>query len=266
MRIVIGIEYDGQGFHGWEVQRNGATVQAALEAALSRVADTPIHTVCAGRTDAGVHAFGQVAHFDTESLRDNRAWVLGANSNLPGAISVLWAQRVAADFHARFSAERREYCYVILNRKVRPAVLNGRVSWEYQQLDERAMGRAARDLIGEHDFSAYRAAGCQARHARRKIFTLTVTRQGPFVMVAVSANAFLQHMVRNIVGVLVAIGSGRRPPEWAGEVLASRDRRCGGVTARACGLYLTGVRYPDRFALPRPGQGQYFWQLADTEI
>ncbi len=266
VRIAIGIEYDGSGLHGWETQRNGPTVQQTLEAALSRVADAPIHTVCAGRTDAGVHALAQVAHFNSEALRDERAWVLGSNTHLPETISVLWAHQVCDEFHARFSAERRYYRYVILNRAVRPAVLNDRVSWECRDLDVPNMDLAARSLIGEHDFSAYRAAGCQARHPRRRIHELTVTRRGPFVVLEISANAFLQHMVRNIAGVLIAIGSNRHPPAWAGEVLASRDRRCGGATARACGLYLTGVRYPDRFRLPCPGTAQDLWQSTLPEL
>jgi len=266
VRIVVGIEYDGRGFQGWETQCNGPTVQQALESALTRVADAPLHTVCAGRTDSGVHALAQVAHFDTDAERDELAWVQGTNSYLPESISVLWARRARDDFHARFSAERRYYRYVILNRDVRPATLTGRVTWEYRTLDVQAMKRAARSLIGEHDFSAFRAAGCQARHAVRRIHELTISRRGPFVILEISANAYLQHMVRNITGVLVAIGNGQHPPGWAAEVLASRDRRCAGVTAKASGLYLIGVRYPERFALPRPGLQADLWQAALPEV
>ncbi len=262
MRIVVGIEYDGRGFHGWETQRNGPTVQQVLESALSRVADAPLHTVCAGRTDSGVHALAQVAHFDTDAQRNDQSWVRGANNYLPASVSVLWARRISDEFHARFSAERRCYRYVILNREVRPAALNGLVCWEYQALNVQAMQRAAQSLVGEHDFSAYRAAGCQARHAVRTIHDLTITRHGPYVVLEITANAYLQHMVRNITGVLVAIGCGRRPAAWAGEVLATRDRRCAGITAKASGLYLTGVGYPDRFALPRPGLKPDLWQAA----
>ncbi len=261
MRIVIGIEYDGRDFHGWETQRNGPTVQQSVESALSKVADAPLRTICAGRTDSGVHALAQVAHFDSDAIRDERAWVFGCNSALPKTISVLWARRSNDEFHARFSAEQRYYQYVILNRDVRPATLNGRVNWEYRHLDEQVMAQAARALVGEHDFSAYRAAGCGARHAVRRVSELSVTRRGPFVFVNIAANAFLQHMVRNIAGVLVAIGAGQHPPQWAGEVLASRDRRCGAKTASASGLYLTGVRYPECFGLPAPASGPSMWQV-----
>ncbi len=250
MRIAIGIEYDGRGYHGWETQLNGATVQPEVEAALAQVANSPIRTVCAGRTDSGVHALGQVAHFDTEVQRPERAWVFGSNRYLPETISVLWARRTDAEFHARFSAEQRAYRYIILNRKIRPAALSGRVTWEHQDLDAQAMDNAAQSLLGEHDFSAYRAAGCQARHAVRRIHSLTVKRRASFVILDISANAFLQHMVRNIAGVLMAIGTGQRPVAWSADVLASRDRRKAGVTAKADGLYFTGVRYPGRFALP----------------
>ncbi len=252
MRIAVGIEYDGRHFHGWETQRNGETVQSVLESALGKVADTPVHTICAGRTDSGVHALGQVVHFDVQMHRDERAWIRGSNSYLPESVSVIWAHRVSDSFHARFSAQRRYYRYIILNRDVRPGVLNGRVTWAYQKLDEQAMARAALALVGQHDFSAYRAAGCQAQHAVRTIYTLTVKRCDCFVVIDISANAFLQHMVRNIVGVLLAIGSGQRPVEWADEVLATQDRRCAGVTAKPFGLYFTGVSYPDNFNLPTP--------------
>jgi len=197
-----------------------------------------------------VHALGQVAHFDTHVQRNEGAWVRGSNCYLPETISVLWAHRTNDAFHARFSAERRFYRYIILNRKVRSATLNGLVTWEHQDLDAKVMDAAAQSLLGKHDFSAYRAAGCQASHAVRTIHELTVTRRGPFVILEISANAFLQHMVRNIAGVLMAIGNGQRSTAWAYEVLLSRDRRCAGVTAKASGLYLTGVSYPNYFALP----------------
>jgi tRNA pseudouridine38-40 synthase len=251
MRIAIGVEYDGRGFHGWEAQRHGRTVQQVLDSALARVADAPVRTVCAGRTDARVHALAQVAHFDTQAVRSGRSWVLGANSNLPRDVSVLWAQPMDAAFHARFSAASRSYRYVLLNHAVRPAALHGRVAWESRPLDVDVMARAARELVGEHDYSAFRAAACQARTAVRTVHRLEVWRAGGFVLLDVRANAFLQHMVRNLAGVLIAVGSGKQPVDWAAQVLAGRDRRHGGVTAPAEGLYLTGVDYPPHFAVPR---------------
>jgi tRNA pseudouridine38-40 synthase len=250
MRIAIGVEYDGRAFHGWETQRQGRTVQQVLEAALARVADAPVRTVCAGRTDARVHALGQVAHFDTQAVRSARSWAMGANANLPHDVSVLWAQPMDDAFHARFCAVSRSYRYVLLNREVRPAALHGRVAWECRPLDAALMARAARSLLGEHDFSAFRAAGCQARSAVRTVHRLDVWREGDFVLLEVRANAFLQHMVRNLAGVLIAIGSGRQPVDWAVQVLTGRDRRRGGVTAPPEGLYLTGVEYPPHFAVP----------------
>jgi tRNA pseudouridine38-40 synthase len=251
MRVAVGVEYDGRGFHGWESQARGRTVQSALELALSRVADAPVRTVCAGRTDARVHGLAQVAHFDTGAERSDRAWVFGANSNLPKDVSVLWSLRAAPDFHARFSATARHYRYVILNRPMRPAALHGRVAWECRALDATRMAAAAATLLGEHDFSAFRAAGCQARSPVRTVHRLDVTRDGDFVLLEVSANAFLQHMVRNLAGVLMAIGMGRQPIHWARQVLEGRDRRRGGVTAPPDGLYFTGVDYPVGFGIPR---------------
>lgn len=250
MRIALGVEYDGRDFHGWETQTNGRTVQAALEAALSRVADHPVRTVCAGRTDAGVHAFGQVVHFDSESERSERSWMLGANSNLPADVAVTWARLVADDFHARFRARGRHYRYLFYNRATRPAVLRDRVAWEPRQLDVDCMHAASGHLLGEHDFSSFRGSGCQAKSAVRRIHMLTVARRGPVVMIDVSANAFLLHMVRNIAGVLAAVGTRREPPEWAQEVLEARDRTRGGVTAPAAGLYLVQADYPARFQIP----------------
>jgi tRNA pseudouridine38-40 synthase len=250
MRVALGIEYDGSRFHGFESQRDTRTVQGALEKALSRVADESVRTVCAGRTDAGVHALAQVVHMDTSALRSERSWVFGANSNLPADISVLWARPVDAAFHARFSAIGRRYTYVILNRASRPASNAGRVSWECRPLRTDAMQTAAESLLGWHDFSAFRASGCQARNPVRDLRRLDVQRHGDYVVLAVQANAFLQHMVRNLAGVLIAIGSGNRPVAWAAEVLASRDRRAGGVTASPHGLYFTGVDYPPHFRIP----------------
>lgn len=250
MRIALGVEYDGRDFHGWERQRNARSVQTCVEQALSKVANQSTSTVCAGRTDARVHALAQVVHFDTSAQRSERSWVLGANANLPDDVSVLWAHEVDESFHARFSAASRGYHYVILNRLVRPAALRGRVAWQHQRLDEADMARAATLLLGEHDFSAFRASGCQAKSAVRTLHELNVTRNSEYVVLQVRANAFLQHMVRNLAGVLIAIGLHKQPVEWAARVLESRDRRCGGVTAAPHGLYFTAVRYPGRFALP----------------
>jgi tRNA pseudouridine38-40 synthase len=251
MRIAIGVEYDGREFHGWERQSHARNVQDCLEQALSVVANQPVRTTCAGRTDARVHSLSQVAHFDTDAQRSERSWVLGSNANLPDDVAVLWACPVDEAFHARFSAISRSYHYVILNRMVRPAALRGRVTWQSQRLDEDAMARAAVQFLGKHDFSAVRASRCQARNPVRTLHELNVMRNGDYVVLQVRANAFLQHMVRNLAGVLIAIGLGREPVDWAGQVLASRDRRCGGVTAAPDGLYFTAVQYPQQFELPQ---------------
>lgn len=251
MRFALGVEYDGREFSGWESQRGGErTVQDRVEEALSRVADRPVRTVCAGRTDAGVHAWGQVVHFDTDAIRDERAWVYGTNANLPADASVVWARKVAPDFHARFSARSRHYRYVIFNRGVRPAVEQGRVTWEYRPLDEARMRSAACYLLGEHDFSSFRAQSCQARSPVRTVQRIEVTRRGLLVCIDVAANAFLHHMVRNMAGVLMAVGMGKREPHWVEEVLAARDRTRAGITAAPHGLYLTRVVYPPESGLP----------------
>ena len=259
MRIALGVEYDGRDFHGWERQGDFRTVQLVLEAALSRVADHGVRTVCAGRTDAGVHALGQIVHFDSNAPRSERAWMLGANANLPSDVAVTWAKGVAEDFHARFSARARRYRYLLYNRHTRPAVLRDRVAWEPRRLDIDRMRVASGYLLGEHDFSAFRGAGCQARSAVRRINAMEVTRRGPLVMIDVSANAFLLHMVRNIAGVLVAIGSNRASPGWAMEVLEARDRTRGGVTAPAAGLYLVQVDYPGHFRIPAVPPESALW-------
>lgn len=250
MKCALGVEYDGRDFHGFETQPNGRTVQACLEAALSNVADHPVRTVCAGRTDAGVHALGQIVHFESEAERPLSAWVFGANSHLPEDVGVNWSRGVPDEFHARFSATARRYRYVILNRSTRPAALRGRVAWEYRPLAVERMQTAASYLLGEHDFSAFRGAGCQSRSAVRRIHQLEVSRRGPYVFIDVRANAFLLHMVRNIAGVLTDIGAGKAAVDWADQVLQARDRRQGGVTAPAGGLYLVQVDYPAQYRLP----------------
>lgn len=260
MRVALGIEYDGGDFAGWQLQEDGVrTVQGAVEQALSRVADHPVRVVCAGRTDAGVHATAQVVHFDTRAERTMRSWVHGANANLPKSVSVQWARPVGADFHARFSAQRRSYRYVILNREVRPTFLARRVAWEYRPLDEGLMRQAARALAGEHDFSAYRAVACQAKSPVRCLYELAVRRDRDLVILDLEANAFLHHMVRNIAGVLMDIGAGKQSPAWAREVLESRDRTLGGITAPPAGLYLTGVAYSASFDLPVLSPSRVVW-------
>lgn len=250
MRWAIGVEYDGAAFSGWQAQAHATGVQTVVEAALSAVADEPVRVQCAGRTDAGVHAVGQVAHFDTSRVRTPRAWALGANTHLPRSVALRWAQEVPPAFHARFSASSRRYAYLILNRPLRAGLWQARMAWEFRPLDVSLMQEAARALVGEHDFSSFRAAGCQSRHPTRTVLELQVSRQDDLVRIDIEANAFLQHMVRNIAGVLLEIGAGGRPPGWAAEVLAARDRRLGGVTAPACGLYFLEARYPAEFMLP----------------
>ncbi|MCP5419224.1 MAG: tRNA pseudouridine(38-40) synthase TruA [Gammaproteobacteria bacterium] len=255
MRIALGLEYDGSQFRGWQIQEKGVrTVQCCLEQALSSIADHPIHTFCAGRTDAGVHAIGQVVHFDTSARRPAQAWIMGGNSNLPADIGVLWAQPVPETFHARFSAVARRYRYVILNRPYRPVLERHRAAWWYKPLSAHSMDKAAQDLLGEHDFSAFRGRHCQARTPVRTVHAIRVERHGDHVVLDIEANAFLHHMVRNITGVLLAIGGGERPIDWAGDVLAGCDRRLAGVMAPPEGLYLIEVRYADSFGLP---QGKY---------
>jgi tRNA pseudouridine38-40 synthase len=249
-RIALGLEYDGTDFCGWQRQPAGRSVQACVEEALSRVADHPVEVYCAGRTDAGVNASGQVAHFDTTSERSLRGWQLGANSNLPPDASVLWARIVPDDFHARFSARWRSYRYRIVNRPSRSALERNRACWIPSPLDADRMQEAAGRLIGTHDFASFRAAECQARTSVRTVHRLDVRRCDDTITIDVRADAFLHHMVRNIAGVLLKVGAGDAPPEWAAEVLAARDRRCAGVTAPAAGLCLVAVGYDAACALP----------------
>ncbi len=250
MRIALGIEYDGTDFLGWQRLSHGASVQASVERALSFVAAEPIEVTCAGRTDAGVHGRCQVVHFDTDVQRDMRGWVLGTSSNLPTSVAVLWAQPVSDDFHARFSARSRRYRYAILNRSIRPALDARYVAWERQPLDAVRMHEAAQALIGEHDFTAFRAVSCQAKHARRQITALQVRREDAQVIIEIEANAFLHHMVRNIVGSLLPVGRGEQPVEWVATLLAGRNREVAGPTAAASGLTFIGPRYERRWGLP----------------
>jgi tRNA pseudouridine38-40 synthase len=253
MRIVLGIEYDGSGYHGWQRQQSGNTVQQTLEAALSQVANQPVKTTCAGRTDTGVHATGQVVHFDTSVTRESRAWIMGVNSNLPADIRVTWTCELEDDFHARFSARRRHYRYVILNQLHGSALLDKRVCREHANIDVCRMRTAAGHLLGEHDFTSFRAVACQAPHPVRTIYTLDITRTGRFIYLDIEANAFLHHMVRCIAGVLLRIGRADASPDWARDLLEVRERTAGGVTAPAAGLYLVAIRYPSRYELPVSG-------------
>ena len=250
MRVALGIEYDGTDFFGWQRLAHGPSVQAEVEAALAFVADHAVAVTCAGRTDAGVHARCQVVHFDTQAMRDPRAWVLGITSRLPRAVAVLWAQAMPDDFHARFSARARRYRYAILNRPVRAALDARFLAWERVPLDAEAMHAAAQALVGEQDFSSFRAVSCQARHARRNVTAVAVRRDGDIVTVEIEANAFLHHMVRNIVGSLLEVGRGERSCEWIAELLAARDRNVAGVTAMPQGLTFIGPRYPSEWGLP----------------
>ncbi len=250
MRIALGIEYDGTAYNGWQRQRTGVGVQVCVEDALSKVADESVEVVCAGRTDTGVHASGQVVHFDTTSERSSRGWILGANSLLPDDVSVIWAQPVDDSFHARFSATARTYRFLILNRFERSGLLRHRAWWVREPLDVERMHGAAQALLGKHDFSAYRAAGCQASTPVREITSIAVTRHTDRIVLEVSANAFLQHMVRNIIGTLVPIGRGDAREDWAQKVLDGRDRKQAGATAPPHGLTLVGVEYPAEFDLP----------------
>ncbi len=253
MRIAMGVEYDGRDFHGWQLQPGVRTVQDCLEGAVARVADHPIRLHCAGRTDTGVHALGQVVHFDTQARRRSRSWVLGCNVNLPDDLSVTWAREVDEAFHARFSAVARHYHYQILNRATRPALARRQVTWVHDHLDLEPMRQAAVHLVGTHDFSSYRALGCQAKSPVRTLHYLQLARDGQRISIRVGANGFLHHMVRNIAGVLIAIGRGDHPPGWAKEVLEYRDRTQGGITAPPDGLALTQVDYPPEWQLPTAG-------------
>ena len=248
-KLALTIEYDGSAYCGWQRQSHSPSVQQELEQALSYVADTPVQLVCAGRTDSGVHACEQVVHFETVVKRSMRSWLLGANCRLPRDIRILWVDEVAAGFHARFSAIARSYRYIILNTRVPSALFQNKVCWEHRDLDNDVMHRAAQLLVGEHDFSAFRAAGCQAKSPVRCIEYLNVSRNGDLVYVDIKANAFLHHMVRNIAGSLMKIGKHEKPVDWLQDVLQGRDRREAAMTDSAAGLYFIQAFYPGQYRL-----------------
>lgn len=250
MRIAIGIAYRGAGLQGWQSQPSGNTVQDHLERALSDIAGERVEVAGAGRTDAGVHASAQVAHFDTRAARPGSAWVRGSNSLLPDSIAVQWAKTVPEDFHARFSAVSRSYRYVLYNHAVRPALLAGLVGWFHVPLDVERMRGAAKHLLGEHDFSSFRSSECQARNPVRVMEEVTVGNRGPYLLFDFTANAFLHRMVRNLVGCLVSIGKGERSSQWLADLIVSRDRRECSPTFSADGLYLCRVRYETHWSLP----------------
>ncbi len=253
-RIALGVEYNGHMFSGYQLQSHGTrTVQGELEQALSQVANEPVRVTCAGRTDTGVHATGQVVHFDTAVPRELKAWMLGSNTNLPDDVSVHWVRQVSEDFSARFSAISRSYRYILYNRRVRSAVFQHNVAWSYAVFDENAMHDAAQFLLGEHDFSAFRSSRCQANHAIRVMQKISIKRQGDYLVLDIKANAFLHHMVRNIMGTLMVIGRGEQPVEWMQQILHGCDRKCAGMTASAAGLYLVNVEYPKEHGLPDSG-------------
>jgi len=250
MRYALGLEYDGAGFNGWQRQNHAPSVQDSVEHALGVVADHPVNVICAGRTDSGVHAHGQVIHFDSLSERSNRQWILGTNSNLPDSVRALWIREVGESFHARFGAYSRSYRYSIMNRWICPAIGRSYFGWCRDLLDEKQMHLAAQVLSGRHDFSAFRSSGCSAQHAIREVTSIGVTRKDDIVNINITANAFLYHMVRNIAGSLIEVGLGEKSHQWLEEVLRKRQRKLAGVTAEPQGLCFMQVRYDPKYNLP----------------
>lgn len=250
MRLALGISYNGQAYQGWQSQLSGLTVQDKLEAALGRFTDSRVSTLCSGRTDAGVHALMQVIHFDTEATREPASWVRGTNANLPRDIAVQWAQVVPDAFHCRASAISRRYAYILLESPVRPSIDAGRTGWSFRPLDMATMQQAVRHLLGEHDFSSFRASACQALSPVKNLQRIDITRRGAYWRFEFEANAFLHHMIRNIMGCLVTVGQGKYPPEWMNQVLAARNRDVAAPTFSPDGLYFLGPRYEAHWGLP----------------
>lgn len=253
-RVALGIEYDGSAYCGWQLQDHSPSVQEDLEKALKLIANEDIRVHCAGRTDTGVHALEQIVHFETSVEREAKNWIHGVNTKLPSTVNVHWAKAVPDDFHARFSAHARRYQYVILNRPTRSALMAQRVNWYKYSLDAELMNQAAQYLLGSHDFTSFRASGCQAQRPVREIQAISVKRLGDLVVLDIKANAFLQHMVRNIVGTLLKVGNKKRPVEWVAEVLEEKDRTVAGMAADANGLYFIRAFYPEQFELPSSGR------------
>ena len=253
MRIALGLEYDGSAFCGWQSQAPGCGVQDALERAVAAISGEPVRVAAAGRTDTGVHALNQVVHFDTPVQRPESAWVRGVNAHLPSGMAVNWARPVSDEFHARFSATERRYVYLLLNRPARPGLLHGKVGWFHAPLDCEAMREAAGHLLGEHDFSAFRAAECQAKSPVKTLHQFDIEQSGDYFLFHLRANAFLHHMVRNLVGSLVYVGKGKHPPSWGSTVWESCDRRLAAPTFAPGGLYLSGVSYEEQWGIPRSG-------------
>lgn len=258
MKFALGIEYDGSQYHGWQRQSHAVSVQQTLEQVLSKIADQNVQVNCAGRTDTGVHATGQVVSFEITNERPLKAWTMGANTQLPDSIAVRWAHQVSEDFHARFSATARRYRYIIANTHVRPAILKHGLTWCRQRLDVDAMNAACQHFPGEQDFSSFQAASCQSRTSFRFIEHLNVTRTGDFVVIDIKANAFLHHMVRNIAGALITVGRGLKPAYWVKELIEAKDRTLAPATASPNGLYLVDVDYPDSFGLLKYSLGPIF--------
>lgn len=250
MNIAVGVEYLGTRYCGWQRQSHSPSVQSEVEQALSTIADESIGVVCAGRTDSGVHGIGQVVSFTTTSDRPSKAWLMGGNAHLPDDIAIQWAKPVPEDFHARFSAISRRYRYVIFNAKHRPGVLAGQVTWVKEPLNEQAMHVAAQAFLGEQDFSAFQAASCQSPTSFRNVFNVSVSRHNEYVVIQITANAFLHHMVRNIAGSLIEIGKGNQAIQWIAELMQGKDRTLAAPTAKPSGLYFVNVNYPKHFQLP----------------
>ncbi len=250
MRWALGVSYAGQDYEGWQSQASGKTVQDKLEHALGKLSQDRVSTICAGRTDAGVHGLMQVVHFDTLRTREATAWVRGTNAHLPGDIAVQWARQVPDAFHARGSAIARRYAYVLLESPVRPSVERGRTGWVFRPLDESVMQAAAQLLLGEHDFTSFRASQCQAKTPVKTLRRIDIHRRGHYWRFEFEANAFLHHMIRNLMGCLLAVGRGEQPPSWVAEVLAARNRKVAAPTFSPDGLYFLGPRYEDHWGLP----------------
>lgn len=251
-KIALGIEYNGNPYKGWQKQHSGLNIQGHIEHALSKVADCSIEIICAGRTDTGVHALGQVAHFETSVIRSEKAWLLGANSFLPPGIRIHWVQAVPDEFHARFSAVARRYVYILQNSATRPGVFQQHLAWSFKSLQLQPMQNATQYLLGEHDFSAFRDSDCQAKNPIRDLQLFSVEQKEQLFIFTVKANAFLHHMVRNLVGTLLKVGQGECPPEWIKTILESKQRTQAGITAPAEGLYFMQAYYPESFILPKP--------------